>query len=102
MTAIIKDLDPVEIASRLDSEGFVCVPDAVAPEWLDRARAHIAMLASERQGRYFALNWPSRDEGSPWQEMTNDAVISRLMSDLVTLGCPKAKIDDEIYNVLRV
>ena len=102
MNAIVRDLNAAEIARRLDSEGFVCVPDAVAPDWLDRARAHVAMLASERSGNYFALNWPAREEGSPWQEMTRDPIMSGLLGKLARLGCPKAKVDPEIYNVLRV
>ena len=102
MTAIVQNFDPAEIAAGLDSQGFVCIQDAVAPEWLDRARAHVAMLADKRSGNYFALNWPSREEGSPWNEMTSDPAVSSLLNDLVKLGCPKAKVDDEIYNVLRV
>src|SRR6476469_10477357 len=102
MTAIVQNFDAAEIAAGLNSEGFVCIEDAVSPEWLDRARAHVAMLADERSGNYFALNWPSREQGSPWNEMTGDPAVSTLLSDLVKLGCPKAKVEDEIYNVLRV
>jgi hypothetical protein len=102
VTVIAKDFDATEIAAGLDSQGFVCLRDAVAPEWIDRARAHVEMLAAERTGRYFALNWPGRDEGSPWHEMTSDPEMKRLLAELAKLGCPRAKVDDEIYNVLRV
>src|SRR6478672_3425781 len=100
MTAIVQNFDAAEIAAALNCQGFVCLEDAVASEWLDRARAHVAMLAEERSGNYFALNWPSREQGSPWNEMTGDPAVSRLLSDLVKLGCPKAKVESEIYNVL--
>ena len=102
MTNLVKDFDAAEVAARLDSEGFVCLPDAIAPEWLDRARAHVERLATQHSGRYFALNWPAREEGSPWQEMTADPAMSGLLTKLVKLGCPKARVEDEIYNVLRV
>ena len=102
MAAIVKNFDAADIAAGLDSRGFVCIPDAISPEWLERARAHVAMLAAQSSGRYFALNWPGREEGSPWEEMTRDVQVSRLMRELAELGCPKAKVDPEIYNVLRV
>jgi hypothetical protein len=102
MSGIVRDLDAAEIAAGLDSRGFVCLPDAIGPAWLDRARAHVEMLAAKRSGNYFALNWPGREEGSPWQEMTSDAGMKKLLAELARLGCPKAKVDDEIYNVLRV
>ena len=101
MAAIVKDLEAGEIARALDTQGFVCVPNAISPESLDRARAHVEMLAARRNG-YFALNWPSREDNSPWQEMTGDPTIAGLLSELTKLGCPKAKVDPEIYNVLRV
>jgi hypothetical protein len=102
MAALVNDFDIDEIANALDTRGFVCLPDAISPEWLERARAHVGMLAEERRGNYFALNWPGREEGSPWEEMTKDAGINRLLAELAKRGCPKAKVDDEIYNVLRV
>jgi hypothetical protein len=102
MTAIVQNFDAAGIAAHLNRDGFVCLEDAVAPEWLGRARDHVEMLAAKRRGNYFALNWPSREEGSPWREMTSDASLSRLLGDLVKLGCPKASVENEIYNVLRV
>jgi hypothetical protein len=102
MTIQVKDFDVAKIATALDTEGFVCLPDVVAADWLDRARQHVALLASARSGNYFALNWPGREQGSPWHEMTSDPVIKALLRQLVELGCPRAKVDEEIYNVLRV
>jgi hypothetical protein len=102
MATIVRSCDAAEVARGLDRSGFVCLNDAVSPEWLDRARAHVEMLAAKHSGRYFALNWPAREEGSPWHEMTNDPTLKALMKDLVKLGCRTADVDDEIYNVLRV
>ena len=102
MTILVKEIDVAKIATELDDRGFVCIPDAIAADWLERARAHVAMLAAERSGHYFALNWPGREQGSPWQEMTSDSSMNELLRELAKLGCPKAKVDDEIYNVLRV
>jgi len=102
MTNVVNVCDAADVAARLDSLGFVCLEGAVAPEWIDRARAHVEMLAASHSGRYFALNWPSREEGTPWHEITHDPALKGLLTDLVKLGCRKAKVDDEIYNVLRV
>ena len=37
MAAIVKNFDAADIAAGLDSRGFVCIPDAISPEWLERA-----------------------------------------------------------------
>lgn len=102
MTNVVNACDAADVAARLDRLGFVCLEGAVSPEWVDRARAHVEMLAASHSGRYFALNWPSREEGTPWHEITHDPALKGLLSELVKLGCRKAKVDDEIYNVLRV
>jgi hypothetical protein len=102
MATIVRACDAAEVASGLDRAGFVCLENAVAPEWLDRARAHVEKLAAKHSGNYFALNWPAREEGSPWHEMTHDPALKALMTDLAKIGCGTAEVDDEIYNVLRV
>ena len=102
MAILLKDFDAPYLAARLNSEGFICLEDAICEQWLSRARAHVEMLATQHSGRYFALNWPSRETASPWHEMTNNPAIKALLLDLARLGCSRATIEDEIYNVLRV
>jgi len=48
------------------------------------------------------MNWLSRDHGTPPQELTNDPQMRRLLAKLAQIGCPKAKLDEEIYTGLRV
>jgi len=102
MSVLMAAVAPRSIAEALDTEGFVCLENAINPEWLDRARAYVQHLVAEKGERYFALNWPSRESGSPADEITHDPEIKALLESLVRESRPSAGLDSEIYNVLRV
>jgi hypothetical protein len=102
MSVLATRPDPRQVAKDLDTQGFVCLEKAISPAWLDRARAYVHDLVETKGERYFALNWPSREAGSPAAEVTADAGIRSLLEALVQLGRPGAGLDDEIYNVLRI
>ena len=101
--ALVSDrLDPVALATELDEKGFICIENALDPAWVERAQAYLHSLVEQKGKRYFALNWLSRDQGTPLQELTDDPQMRRLMTKLAQIGCPKAKLDEEIYTGLRV
>jgi hypothetical protein len=103
MMALLTDrLDPAALAAELDEKGFVCIENAIDPAWIERAQAYVRTLVEQKGKRYFALNWLSRDQGTPPQELTDDPQMRRLMTKLAQIGCPKAKLDEEIYTGLRV
>lgn len=102
MSVLVKDYDPAAVARALDGEGFVCLEGALDGGWIERARAYVHDLVENKGERYFALNWPSREAGSPAAEITADPKVRSLLASLVKLGCPGAGMEDEIYNVLRV
>lgn len=102
MSLLTDRLDPAALAAELDEKGFVCIENAIDPAWIARAQAHVHKLVEQKGKRYFALNWPSREQGTPPQELTDDPQMQRLMSQLAAIGCPKAKQDEEIYTGLRV
>jgi hypothetical protein len=103
MMALLADrLDPAALAAELDDKGFVCIENAIDPAWLARAQAYVHGLVAQKGKRYFALNWLSRNRGTPPQQLSDDPQMRRLMTKLAQIGCPKAKLDEEIYTALRV
>jgi hypothetical protein len=99
---LIAETDSRALASKLDTQGFVCIENALDPAWLVRAQRYVMNLIEQKGDRYFALNWPSREIGTPPEELVGDPRLSALLRSLVQLGCPRAGMEDEIYNVLRV
>lgn len=95
-------LDPAALAAELDETGFVCIEDAIDPAWIARAQAYVHSLVEQKGKRYFAMNWLSRNPGTPPQELTDDPHMRRLMETLAQIGCPKARLDKEIFTALRV
>ena len=102
MSLLTRKLDPQALAAELDRDGFVCVEGAIDPTWLSQAQDWIRSMVERKGTRYFAINWPAREAGTPAAELLADDGVKRVMNDLARLGCPTAKLDDEIYNVLRV
>ncbi len=95
-------LDPATLAADLDEKGFVCIDNAIDPSWIERAQVYVHGLVEQKGKRYFALNWLSRNEGTPPQELANDPQMRQLVEDLALIGFPKAKRDEEIFTGLRV
>jgi hypothetical protein len=103
MMALLTDrLNPTALAAELDEKGFVCIENAIDPAWIERAQAYVHSLVEQKGRRYFALNWLSRNQGTPPQELTDDPQMRGLLESLAKIGCPKAKLDEEIYTGLRV
>ncbi|WP_375402474.1 hypothetical protein [uncultured Sphingomonas sp.] len=102
MSLLTRNLDPAALARQLDEEGFVCLENAIDPAWVRRAQDHVHELVEKKGKRYFSLNWPAREQGTPAQALTDDPQMRNLMEELVRIGCPTAQIDDEIYTGLRV
>jgi hypothetical protein len=102
MALLTDRLDPAELAAELDEKGFVCIENALNPAWIERAQAYVHSLVKQKGKRYFALNWLSRNRGTPPQELTDDPQMRHLMAKLAQIGCPKAGLDEEIYTGLRV
>ncbi|WP_424630464.1 hypothetical protein [Bradyrhizobium sp. SYSU BS000235] len=102
MSLLTNQMDPAVLAAELDEKGFVCIENAIDPNWIERAQAHVHGLVAQKGKRYFSLNDLSRYRGTPPQELTDDPQMRRLMQSLVQIGCPKAKLEDDIYTGLRV
>ncbi|NEU99850.1 hypothetical protein [Bradyrhizobium uaiense] len=102
MPLLTDRLDPTALAAELDEKGFVCIENAIDPAWIDRAQGYVHGLVEQKGKRYFALNWLSRNRGTPPQELIGDPQMRRLLTRLAQIGCPKAKLDEEIYTGLRV
>jgi hypothetical protein len=102
VSPLTQALDSRALAEKLDTEGFVCIENAIDPAWIERAQAYVHEQIAERGKRYFVVTLPSRVEGSPANQLTEDPGFRGMMEDLVRLGCPRAKLEDEIYNGLRV
>jgi hypothetical protein len=103
MMALLTDrLTPAALAAELNEKGFVCIENAINPAWIERAQAYVHSLVEQKGKRYFALNWLSRNQGTPPQELIDDPQMRGLMDDLAQIGCPGAKLDEEIYTGLRV
>lgn len=102
MALLTDGLDAAALAAELDEKGFVCIENAVAPDWIDRAQAHVNGLIEEKGRRYFALNYLSRHQGTPLQELSDDPQVRQLMDQLAKIGCPQAKLNAEVYTGLRV
>jgi hypothetical protein len=102
MALLTDQPDPASLAAELDDKGFVCIENAIDPAWIGRAQAYVRGLVEQKGKRYFSLNHLSRNQGTPPQELADDPQMCRLMESLAQIGCPKAKLDEEIYTALRV
>jgi hypothetical protein len=102
MSPLADRLDPAALAAELDEKGFVCIENAIDPTWIERAQAYVHGLVEQKGKRYFALNFLSRNHGTPPQELTNDPRMRKLLEDLALIGYPKANRDEEIFTGLRV
>lgn len=102
MALLTDRLDAAALAAELDDKGFVCIENALDPAWIDRAQAYVNGLVAQKGRRYFALNWLSRNQGTPPQELTDDPAMRRLLTRLAQIGRPTARLDGEIYTGLRV
>jgi hypothetical protein len=102
MGVLVSDVNVDSVGRSLQGDGFVCLENAIDKGWLTQAQEYVHSLIDQKGERYFALNWPSRDEGAPIGEITADNKIRSLLGSLVRFDCPQAGIEDEIYNVLRV
>lgn len=91
-----------DVAARLDSDGFVCLQDAVDPDWVERARAHVRRHLAENGEKFFSIIRPADEDGSPFDELVHDPKIVGLLEGVAKIACPEATFDDEVYNVLRV
>lgn len=102
MALLTDKLDSAALAAELDETGFLCIENAVDPAWIERAQKYVGDLVARKGKRYFSLNHLSRNRGTPPQELANDPQMCRLMEELAHIGCPKAKLDEEIYTGLRI
>ena len=102
MSLLRMQLNANEIAAELDNDGFVTIENALDEDWLKRAQSYIGQLIEKKGRVYFSLNGLSREPGTPAYELANDPAMMALMADLSKLGCPTARLEDEIYSCLRV
>ncbi|MCW1381420.1 hypothetical protein OLX02_01155 [Novosphingobium sp. KCTC 2891] len=91
-----------DVARQLDRDGFVCLQDAVAPEWVERARAYVRRHLAANGDKFFSIIRPADEAGSPFDELVHDPKIVGLLEGVGRIACPQATFDDEVYNVLRV
>ena len=90
------------LAARLDRDGFACIEGAISTDWLDRARAAIALAIGEHGAKFFSLIRPSRDVRFPFGEVARDPELRDLANRLVRHACPPAPGADGFYDVVRV
>ena len=102
MNVLTRSVDAAAIAAQLDSDGFVTLENVVDPGWIERAAAHIRTLVAQKGKRYFSVSWAARAKATPAAEIVDDPRMRRLLEELVRLGQPKARTDDEIYNAYRI
>lgn len=91
------------IADELDRSGFVCIEDAVTPEWLERARSHVRTLLAAHGERFFSVLRPADEAGSPADEVAHDPNIQQLLRDVTARIYPEGLAEfEDVYNVLRI
>ena len=92
-----------DVVDRLDRDGFVCLPDIIADDWLEQARAHVNALLAANGERYFSIVRPADEAGSPAEELVSDPEIQPFLKALTQRVCPAGVIEDgDVYNVLRI
>jgi len=92
-----------DTAAALDREGFVCIPGAVTPDWVERARAHVQAHLDRHGRKFFSIIRPADEAGSPFDELAHHPQIQGLIRGLTEQSCPQGVIEDEdVYNVLRI
>ena len=91
------------IVTELEKNGFVCIKNAVSPEWLARARANVNNLIDTNGEKYFSIVRPADEAGSPANEIISDSRLVALLREITEAVCPEGVADyEEIYNVLRI
>ncbi len=102
LTFVASDAFLDSLANRLNSEGVVCVENAIAAESLTRWRAQLSDYLSKHGRRYFSIIQPWQVQDSAYAELSNDQNFRTLLCGLTRRGIPGRLVDEDIYNVLRV
>lgn len=104
-TAPIADLDisVAQLADELDRMGFVCLENAVSPDWLAQARESVKSSLAKYGENDFCIIAPNNEPHTPAHRFVSDPAVRSLFRRLALAGCPRGVSEDEdIYSVLRV
>jgi hypothetical protein len=96
-------IDAEKIADDLDRDGFICLENAVSPEWLAHAQADVNNRLARFGEKFFSVIRPANEADSAAEQLVADPRLAKLLRDLTTISCPAGVSDyEEVYNVLRI
>ena len=95
--------DPRAVAAELDESGWVCVENAVSPDWMARAQDHVHGLLEKHGEKFFVIIRPADEENSLASELAHHPRMQELLRTLTEIGCPEGVVEwEDVYNTLRV
>jgi hypothetical protein len=97
------DEEVAALVDALNSTGFVCLPNAVRPDWLGEARDHVRRLL-EREGEgYYGIVRPADEAGSAADRLVHDPRMQSLLRRATAKVCPQGLVEfEDVYNVMRI
>lgn len=95
--------DGQAIAADLDRTGWVCLENAISPDWLTRAQDYVRGLLETHGQRFFVIVRPADVQNSLASEIAHHPLMQSLLRKVVEIGCPQGIVEgDDVYNTLRV
>jgi hypothetical protein len=92
-----------ELIDELDRTGFICLRNAVSPEWLQEARDAVKSNLARYGENDFCVIRPDSQQGTPAHQFVSDPAVRSLLQRLALARCPQSVSEhDEVYSVLRV
>jgi hypothetical protein len=91
------------IGSDLDRMGWICLENAVSPDWLARAQSHVRSLLAKHGERFFVIVSPADQENSVASELAYHPLMQSLLRGLTEFGHSEGVVEwENVYNTLRV
>lgn len=95
--------DPQTVALRLNREGIVTIEGAISEAWLQRARAEVAHRIETNGKGFLSTIDVASEEGSVTAEIVDHSPeLHEFLRSVVRHGAENAKLQERIYNVLRI
>jgi hypothetical protein len=102
-TAIrLGDVSIPDLIKKLDTDGVVCLENAISSTWLKAARATLPKYMARYGAQDFLVADVGDEADTPSHELVNDPVLRELFAEVAQAGWPLARHASSIRNGLTV
>lgn len=78
-----------DLVKRLNTDGVICLENAISPEWLDAVRAAVPQYLAQHGERDFLVADVGDDVDGPVHQLTANADLNSLFASLADAGWPR-------------